>query len=75
MRTLWIFGSLALLSACSSYSIHCNKHLRPINVPYRSVSSAQPAAVSPVPPTAGSPASPAEGAAVSPAVGAASVKQ
>jgi len=75
MRTLWIFGSLALLSACSSYSVHCNKHLRAINVPYRRVSSVQPAAVSPAPPTAGAPASPAEGPAVSSAVGAASVKQ
>ena len=74
MRTLWIFGSLALLSACSSYSVHCNKHLRSINVPYRSVSSVQPAAESPAPPKAESPASPAEGSAVSQAVGAASVK-
>ena len=35
MRILWLLGSLAVLSACSSYSIHCNKHLRPINVPDR----------------------------------------
>lgn len=39
---LWIFGSLALLSACSSYSVHCNKHLRPINVPDRMASAAKP---------------------------------
>lgn len=38
MRILWLFVLLVLLSACSSYSIHCNKHLRPINVPERSVS-------------------------------------
>ena len=39
---LWIFGSLALLSACSSYSVHCNKHLRPINVPDRTASAVEP---------------------------------
>ncbi len=33
MRILWLIGSLALLSACSSYRVHCDKHLRPINVP------------------------------------------
>jgi hypothetical protein len=39
MRILWIIGSLALLSACSSYSVRCNKHLRPINVPDRTAAS------------------------------------
>lgn len=43
MRILWILGSLALLSACSSYSVRCNKHLRPINVPDRTATAtAQP---------------------------------
>jgi len=39
---LLIFGWLALLSACSSYSVHCNKHLRAINVPDRTASAAKP---------------------------------
>jgi hypothetical protein len=43
MRILWILGLLTLLSACSSYSVRCNKHLRPINAPDRTVAStAQP---------------------------------
>jgi hypothetical protein len=42
MRTLWIFGLLTLLSACSSYSIRCNKHLRPINVPDHAAAAIQP---------------------------------
>jgi len=51
MRILWILGSLAVLSACSSYSVHCNKHLRPINVPDRTaIAMPLPAATSPVSP-------------------------
>ena len=42
MRILWLFGSLALLNACSSYSVRCNTHLRPINVPDRTTSAAEP---------------------------------
>ncbi len=33
MRILWLIGSLVLVSACSSYSVRCSKHLRPINSP------------------------------------------
>ena len=51
MRILWILGSLALLSACSSYSVRCNKHLRPINVPNPVAAAAEPL-------PSGSPASP-----------------
>ena len=40
MRMLWILGLAALLSGCSSYSVRCNKHLRPINLPQRTVSTA-----------------------------------
>ena len=40
MRMLWIFGLATLLSGCSSYSVRCNKHLRPINLPQRTVSTA-----------------------------------
>jgi hypothetical protein len=39
MRILWLIGSLALVSACSSYSVRCNRHLRPINVPDRTAST------------------------------------
>jgi hypothetical protein len=42
MRILWIFGLLTLLSACSSYSVRCNKHLRPINVPEHATAAIQP---------------------------------
>jgi hypothetical protein len=42
MRILWLLGALTLLSACSSYSVRCTTHLRPINVPERSASAAQP---------------------------------
>ena len=53
MRILWILGLLAVLSACASYSVHCNKHLRPINVPDRTASTAQPSpATSPASPQA-----------------------
>ena len=53
MRILWILGLLVVLSACSSYSVHCNKHLRPINVPDRTASTAQPSpATSPASPQA-----------------------
>jgi hypothetical protein len=44
MRILWIFGLATLLSACSSYSLRCNKHLRAINVPGRTASTSQPPA-------------------------------
>jgi hypothetical protein len=33
MRILLLLGCAAWLSACSSYSVRCNKHLRPINAP------------------------------------------
>ncbi len=33
MRIVWLLGWLALASACSSHSVRCDKHLRPINVP------------------------------------------
>ena len=33
MRILLLFGCAAWVSACSSYSVRCNKHLRPINAP------------------------------------------
>ena len=51
MRIFWMLGSLVLLNACSSYSVHCNKHLRAINVPDRTVSTAPPSpATSPASP-------------------------
>jgi hypothetical protein len=46
MRILWLIGLLALVSACSSYGVRCNKHLRPINLP---------ATVTPTPAAAGAP--------------------
>ena len=53
MRILWILGLLVVLSACASYSVHCNKHLRPINVPDRTASTVQPSpATSPASPQA-----------------------
>ena len=36
---LWIFGLTTLLSSCSSYSVRCNKHLRPINLPQHTAST------------------------------------
>ena len=33
MRILWLLSYAAWVSACSSYSVHCNKHLRSINAP------------------------------------------
>ncbi len=41
MRMLWLVGLLTLECACSSYSVRCNKHLRPINLPDRSASVAE----------------------------------
>jgi hypothetical protein len=38
MRILWLIGLLALVGACSSYGVRCNKHLRPINLPNRAAS-------------------------------------
>jgi hypothetical protein len=50
MRILWLIGLLALVGACSSYSVRCNKHLRPINLPNRAASVAEPRGrVSPAP--------------------------
>jgi hypothetical protein len=40
MRILWLIGLLALVGACSSYGVRCNKHLRPINLPDRAASVA-----------------------------------
>ena len=40
MRRLWLIGLLALVGACSSYGVRCNKHLRPINLPERAASVA-----------------------------------
>jgi hypothetical protein len=34
MRILWLVGLLALVGACSSYGVRCNKHLHPINLPH-----------------------------------------
>jgi hypothetical protein len=42
MRILWLIGCLAVVSACSSYGVRCNKHLRPINVPDRTASAMAP---------------------------------
>lgn len=33
MRILLLLGCAAWVSACSSYSVRCNRHLRPINAP------------------------------------------
>jgi len=33
MRILLLLGCAAWVSACASYSVRCNKHLRPINAP------------------------------------------
>jgi hypothetical protein len=33
MRIPLLVGCLTLVSACSSYSVRCNAHLHPINVP------------------------------------------
>ncbi|MDB6008887.1 MAG: hypothetical protein JWL65_1137 [Gammaproteobacteria bacterium] len=50
MRRLWLIGLLALVGACSSYGVRCNKHLRPINLPNRAASVAEPRGrVSPAP--------------------------
>ena len=50
MRILWLIGLLALVGACSSYGVRCNKHLRPINLPNRAASVAEPRGrVSPAP--------------------------
>lgn len=42
MRILWLIGLLALVGACSSYGVRCNKHLRPINLPNRTAAVAEP---------------------------------
>jgi hypothetical protein len=42
MRILWLLGALTLLSACSSYGVRCDTHLRPINVPDRAAAAAEP---------------------------------
>jgi hypothetical protein len=42
MRILWLFGWLALMSACSSYGVRCNTRLRPINVPEPQAATAAP---------------------------------
>jgi hypothetical protein len=42
MRRLWLIGLLALVGACSSYGVRCNKHLRPINLPNRAAAVAEP---------------------------------
>jgi hypothetical protein len=44
MRILWLIGLFALVSACSSYGVRCNKHLRPINLPATVTPTATPAA-------------------------------
>ena len=50
MRRLWLIGLLALVGACSSYGVRCNKHLRPINLPNRAAAVAEPPGrVSPAP--------------------------
>ena len=49
MRILWLIGLLALVGACSSYGVRCNKHLRPINLPNRAASVGEPRGVSPAP--------------------------
>jgi hypothetical protein len=50
MRILWLIGLAALVGACSSYGVRCNKHLRPINLPNRAASVAEPRGrVSPAP--------------------------
>lgn len=72
MRIFWLIGLLALVSACSSYSVRCSKHLRPINGPGRLAVTAGPAASAAkapesapaapaVPAASGSPASPGTG--------------
>jgi len=33
MRIVWFIGWVVLVSACSSHSVRCSKHLRPINEP------------------------------------------
>jgi hypothetical protein len=35
MRILWLIGLLALVGACSSYGVRCNRHLHPINLSNR----------------------------------------
>ena len=39
MKIFWLIGLLALVSACSSYGVRCNKHLRPINLPERAATA------------------------------------
>jgi hypothetical protein len=36
MRIVWLIGWLTLASACSSHTVRCDKHLRPINGPNES---------------------------------------
>jgi hypothetical protein len=40
MRILCLIGCLALASACSSFSVRCDKHLHPINPPQSPVDTA-----------------------------------
>ena len=44
MKTLGLIGWLALASACSSYGVRCDKHLRPINMPAKATVSTTPKA-------------------------------
>ena len=39
MKNLWLIGWLMLASGCSSYSVHCGKHLHPINAPTSSANA------------------------------------
>jgi hypothetical protein len=59
MRILWLIGLLALASGCSSYSVRCNKHLRPINTADGKAAAGMRRPVLPAPaaPAVGTPAS------------------
>ena len=43
MRIVWVIGWLAIASACSSHSVRCSKHLRPINGPIAVAAPSRPA--------------------------------